>query len=296
MKKNIKYLKGIIKSDIGLKDLAMEEIKNNKIYLNRLKKNNIKKKMDRIIIEIRNGVGGDEASLFASDLKKMYEKFLEKNKVKKRIISIVKTNIGGYKEIVFLIKGRKIYNDLKYESGVHRVQRLPKTESKGRIHTSTCKIAVYKSKKKKNVLINKKDLKIETFKSSGSGGQHVNKTNSAVRIKHLPTNIVVECQKERSQHKNKKYALELIRVKILEKISENDLFKKRKEKKSLLGLGNRNEKIRTYKYKENILIDHRFKFTINKLSIIMNGGLKILLNNIKKYLKNKNSLKFLKKL
>lgn len=262
-----------------------ENIKNLKILIKKILKR--KWKTEKIIIEIKIGVGGEESALFISDLKKMYIKYFEKMKWKKRVISEVKTNTNkGCKELIILIKGKNVYNNLKYESGVHRVQREPKTENKCKTHTSTCRVAVYKKRENKEKIIKKSEIKIETFKSSGAGGQHVNKTNSAVRLKHIPTNIVVECQKERSQHKNKKYALKIMKLKI------NELEKKKKNnennsiKKILLGGGGRVEKIRTYNYKNNIITDHRFKIK-NKLDIIMNGKLKKLIKKIKNAINKK---------
>lgn len=197
------------------------------------------------------------------------------------------TNIKSCKELITIIKGKNVYKNLKYESGVHRVQRKPKTENKGRIHTSTCRIAVYRKRKNIKNNIKKSELIVETYKSSGAGGQHVNKTNSAVRLRHVPTNIVVECQKERSQHKNKKHALKIIQLKInefknIKKNNKNNIIKKK-----LLGKGERVEKIRTYNYKNNTIIDHRFKIKIN-LDIIMNGELKKLIQKIKNVIKKKN--------
>ncbi len=237
-------------------------------------------------MEIKIGVGGVESALFVLDIKKMYEKYFEKMKWKKKIISKITTNIKGCKSLIILIRGKNIYKNLKYESGVHRVQREPKTENKCKIHTSTCRVAVYKKIKLQKTLLKKSELKIETFKSSGAGGQHVNKTNSAVRLKHLPTNIVVECQKERSQHKNKKHALKIMKLKIIEfenmkKNNKNSIIKKK-----LLGKGERVEKIRTYNYKNNIIIDHRFKTKI-KLDTVMNGNLKKFIKKIKNDIKKK---------
>ncbi len=238
-------------------------------------------------MEIKIGVGGEESAFFISDLKKMYEKYFEKMKWKKKIISETITNMKACRESIIIIKGRGVYKNLKYESGVHRVQREPKTENKGKVHTSTCRIAVYKIKKKIKNNIKKSELKIETFKSSGAGGQHVNKTNSAVRLKHTPTNIVVECQKERSQHKNKKHALKIMQLKVnefknIKKNNKNSIIKKK-----LLGKGKRVEKIRTYNYKNNTIIDHRFKIKI-KLDIIMNGKFKKLIQKIKNVIKKNN--------
>lgn len=280
MKKNEKNLE-MIKL---IKEEKREEKKKIKFLKNKLKKLN--NKIEEIIFEIRMGTGGVESTIFISDLKKMYEKYIKKMNWKKKIISEIKT-CNGYREVVMILKGLNVYKTLKFESGVHRVQRTPKTENKGRLHTSTCKIAVYKNKKIKKIKINDSDLKIETFKASGAGGQHVNKTNSAVRIKHIPTNIVVECQKERSQHKNKKYALKIIKIKILSNSNKNNKNNKNKIKKNLLGKGLRSEKIRTYNYKNNKITDHRFKININKLNKIIKGEFEILIKKIKNVKKNK---------
>ncbi len=263
-------------------DYKKKYIKNLKILIKKIFKKN--KKKEKIIMEIKTGVGGEESAFFISDLKKMYEKYFEKMRWKKKIISEITTNMKACKKLIIVIKGKNIYKNLKYESGVHRVQRKPKTENKSRTHTSTCRIAVYKKNKKIKNNIKKSELKVETFKSSGAGGQHVNKTNSAVRLKHIPTNIIVECQKERSQHKNKKHALKIMQLKInkfknIKKNNKNSIIKKK-----LLGKGERVEKIRTYNYKNNIIIDHRFKIKV-KLDIIMNGKLKKLIKKIKNVIK-----------
>ncbi|QND78576.1 Peptide chain release factor 1 [Candidatus Nasuia deltocephalinicola] len=269
--------------------MANEEIKENIIKIKILRKK-LKSyiKDEKILIEIKCGVGGDESSLFVSDLKRMYEKYIDKKGWIKKIISKSESSSGGLKEITIEIEGKKVYKKLMFESGVHRVQRLPKTESKGRMHTSTCRVAVYK-KYLKHLKddIKYKDLKVETFKSSGAGGQHVNKTNSAVRIKHLPTNTVVECQKERSQHKNKKHALILIKSKIDKKAKDENLKKINFKRKMLFGGGERVEKIRTYNYKNNRIKDHRFNFILNDLQDIMNGGFNKIVKKIKSYVKKK---------
>ncbi|ASS47125.1 Peptide chain release factor 1 [Candidatus Nasuia deltocephalinicola] len=273
-----------------IKDLALEDIKYSNKKIKELKNNiNIffkkKKKKEKIFLEIKNGTGGDESSIFASDLFKMYSKYIEKKKWKYKIISLNITDLGGYKNIILLIKGKSVYNNLKFESGVHRVQRSPKTETQGRIHTSTCKVAVLPKIKKLKFKINNKDLKIETFKSSGAGGQHVNKTDSAVRIKHIPTKISVECQNSRSQHKNKKDALKLLKFKIFNLKINEEKNKKDKIRKNLFGVGIRSEKIRTYNYTKNRFTDHRIKFTKYNLNSIMNGDLEEIIKKLKK--KNK---------
>ncbi len=282
-------MKKIILKDKEIYNLGVEEInykknyiKNLKILIKKIFKKN--KKIEKVIMEIKIGVGGEESALFISDLKKMYEKYFESMKWKKKIISETLTNIKACKELIIMIKGKNVYKNLKYESGVHRVQRKPKTENRDKTHTSTCRIAVYKKIKKIKNNVKKSEIKIETFKSSGAGGQHVNKTNSAVRLKHIPTNIVVECQKERSQHKNKKHALKIMQLKInefknIKKNNKNNFIKK-----NLLGDGKRVEKVRTYNYKNNTIIDHRFKIKI-KLDIIINGKFKQLIQKIKNVIK-----------
>ncbi|WP_320414763.1 PCRF domain-containing protein [Candidatus Nasuia deltocephalinicola] len=288
-KNDINDLKKIILQDKDIYNLAMEEInykkkhiKNLKYLIKKIFKK--KKKTEKITMEIKIGVGGEESALFILDLKKMYEKYFEKMKWKKKIISENITNIKSCKEFIIMIKGKDIYKNLKYESGVHRVQRNPKTDNKGKIHTSTCRVAVYKNEKNEKNDIKKSELKIETFKSSGAGGQHVNKTNSAIRLKHIPTNIIVECQKERSQHKNKKHALKIMQLKINELKNKEKNNKNRYIKKKLLGIGKRVEKIRTYNYKNNTIIDHRFKIKM-KLNVIMSGKLKKLIKKIKNVIK-----------
>ncbi len=262
-----------------------KHIKNLKILIKKIFKKNVK--TEKIIMEMKIGVGGEESALFISDLKKMYEKYFEIMKWEKKIISENKTNIRACKEFIIMIKGRGVYKNLKYESGVHRVQRNPKTDNKDKIHTSTCRIAVYKKKKIIKNNIKKTELKVETFKSSGAGGQHVNKTNSAVRLKHIPTNIIVECQKERSQHKNKKHALKIMQLKINEFKNTKKNNENKSIKKKLFGFGERVEKIRTYNYKNNTVIDHRFKIKM-KLNVIMNGKLKKFIKKIKNVIKKIN--------
>ncbi|XXS36735.1 MAG: PCRF domain-containing protein [Candidatus Nasuia deltocephalinicola] len=302
-KKELKELKKILEnkeSEKEMLELVKEEIKKIKkeikTKIKEIKNKLKKKKKEKVIMEIIMGVGGEESAIFISNLKKMYERYIEKMKWKKKIISENKTILGGYKELIILIKGINVYKNLKFESGVHRVQRSPKTENKGKVHTSTCRVAIYKKKKNKEIKIKESDLKIETFKSSGAGGQHVNKTNSAIRIKHLPTNIVVECQKERSQHKNKKYALNIIKNKILINKNKKKVENINKMKKKLFGEGERVEKIRTYNYKENRITDHRFKININNLNEIMEGKfykiIKIIKKNVKKKKKNKWNIFF----
>ncbi len=244
-------------------------------------KNN--KKIHNIaIMEIRAASGGKESCIFVKDLFKMYTKFFEKKKIKYKII---KTNInesGGFKEIITKLNGNNIYSTIKYESGIHRVQRIPITENQGRVHTSTCTVAILKKKKKiKYIKLNLNEIKIDTFKSSGAGGQHVNKTNSAIRITHIPSNISVECQRERSQHKNKNFALFILKNKLLSKKRNKQKQKIDYLRKKMIKKGQRSDKIRTYNYIQNRLTDHRINISINNLNNILNGQLDIILKYFK---------------
>ncbi len=246
-----------------------------------------------VYLEIHSGVGGNEASLFASDLFKMYVNYSEIKKWKVELINFSNNEYGGYKEIIIKIIGKNVYKNLKFESGGHRVQRIPITESQGRIHTSTCTVAVFPDiPYLKLPIIKNEDIKIDTFKSSGAGGQHVNTTDSAIRITHIPTNIIVECQKERSQHKNKEKALEVLKARIY----DLELSKRNKEKsnkrKILLGSGFRCDRNRTYNFPKNRITDHRFKLSFFYLNQILKGNMDIIIEPIKiKFLKKKIKLK-----
>jgi peptide chain release factor 1 len=226
-----------------------------------------------LIIEIRAAAGGEESSLFAGDLYKMYSKYAEKNGWKIEVLSSHLTEIGGFKEIVFSLKGKKAFSRLKFESGVHRVQRVPTTESGGRIHTSTVTVAVLVEPKEVELKISPDDLKIDTYRASGAGGQHVNVTDSAVRMTHLPTGVVVSCQDERSQIKNRAKALRVLKAKIMEKKIEEEASKVSKLRKTQVGSGQRSEKIRTYNFGEKRVTDHRINFTIYKLDQVLEGNL-----------------------
>ncbi|MGL5972800.1 MAG: peptide chain release factor 1 [Oscillospiraceae bacterium] len=224
-----------------------------------------------VIIEIRGGAGGSEASLFANSLYRMYTMYAEIKKWKTEILSSNATELGGFKEVSFSIDGEGAYSKLKFESGVHRVQRVPETESSGRIHTSTVTVAVLPQAEEVEVDINTTDLQIDTFRAGGAGGQHVNKTESAIRITHIPTGIVVECQDERSQHKNKDKAMKILRSRILEvKRREQDALIA-SERKSQVGTGDRSERIRTYNYPQGRVTEHRVGLTLYKLEDILNG-------------------------
>lgn len=226
-----------------------------------------------VIIEIRGGAGGEEASLFANSLYRMYTMYAEARGWKQEVLNANPTELGGFKEISFLIEGEGAYSRLKYESGVHRVQRVPETESQGRIHTSTVTVAVLVEADEVELEINPTDLKIDYFRASGAGGQHINKTESAVRITYLPTNVVVECQDERSQHKNKDKAMKILRSRIYEALQEEQSAKIASERKMQVGTGDRSERIRTYNFPQGRLTDHRIGLTIYRLEDMMNGNL-----------------------
>ncbi len=226
-----------------------------------------------VIIEIRGGAGGEEASLFANSLYRMYTMYAESKGWKQEVLSANPTELGGFKEICFSIEGEGAYSRLKYESGVHRVQRVPETESQGRIHTSTVTVAVLAEADEVELEINPTDLKIDYFRASGAGGQHINKTESAVRITYLPTNVVVECQDERSQHKNKDKAMKILRSRIYEAMQQEQNDKIASERRSQVGTGDRSERIRTYNFPQGRLTDHRIGLTIYRLEDMMNGSL-----------------------
>ena len=225
-----------------------------------------------IIIEIRAAAGGDEAALFAGDLFRMYSKYIEKNGWKLEILSSNPTDIKGYKEIIFSAKGKGAYQHLKFESGVHRVQRVPVTESGGRIHTSTATVAVLVEPKEVELKLNPEDLRIDTFRASGRGGQHVNVTDSAVRITHAPTGIVVSCQDERSQIKNREKAMRVLKARIMEKEQRDQMSKLTNQRRTQVGTGERSEKIRTYNFPERRITDHRINFTLYKLEEVLEGN------------------------
>jgi len=231
-----------------------------------------------IILEIRAGTGGDEAALFAADLFRMYAKYAEIKGWKTEIMSEHATGIGGLKEIIVLIAGDKVYSRLKRESGVHRVQRVPETEAQGRIHTSAVTVAVLPEAEDVDVVINPEELRIDVFRSSGPGGQHVNKTESAVRITHLPTGLVVTCQDEKSQHKNKAKAMKVLRSRLLDLQTKQQQDKITEERRSMVGSGDRSEKIRTYNFPQSRVTDHRIGLTLYRLDTVLQGNLDLLLD------------------
>ncbi len=268
------------KSDQEIKDLAQieleqlvkkNEINEKKIKIFLLPKDDADKK--NAIIEIRAGTGGLEASLFASDLFKMYEKISHKKKWNLEIISISKSDAGGLKEVIASIKGKNIYSTLKYESGVHRVQRVPDTETQGRVHTSAATVAVLPEAEEVDVKIEDKDLRIDVFRSSGPGGQSVNTTDSAVRITHIPTGIVVSQQDEKSQIRNKEKGLKILRARIYEFERKKKEDERSKDRKSKIGTGDRSERIRTYNFPQGRITDHRINYTLHKLDEFMEGEL-----------------------
>ncbi|MBC8532703.1 peptide chain release factor 1 [Yeguia hominis] len=226
-----------------------------------------------VIMEIRAGAGGEEAALFASVLFRMYAMYAELKGWKTEFLSANETELGGYKEISFAINGEGAYSRLKYESGVHRVQRVPETETQGRIHTSTCTVAVLPEADDVEIEINPKDLAIDTFRSSGAGGQHVNKTSSAIRITHLPTGMVVECQDERSQFKNKDKAMKILRSRLFEQKQQEQDAQVAAERRSQVGTGDRSERIRTYNYPQGRMSDHRIGLTLYRLEDLLNGNI-----------------------
>jgi len=268
------------KHDKEFLELAEKELRDLKD-----KKNNLEKRLKNVlagedkdlgkdvIVEIRQGTGGLEAGLFAADLYRMYTKYAARRGWAVEIMSAHPTDLGGFKEIVFSVKGKDAYKRLKFESGVHRVQRVPNTEAQGRIHTSTSTVAVLVEPQEIELVIDQKDLKIDTYRSSGPGGQHMQKTDSAVRITHIPTGVVVACQDERSQLKNKNKAMRILRARLLDMKQQAELKKISQERKSQIGSGDRSEKIRTYNFPDRRVTDHRINLTLHRLEAIIDGDL-----------------------
>ncbi len=266
--------------DKELKELAEEELKEAKeniaIFSDELKILLLPKDPNdekNVIVEIRGGAGGEEAALFAGSLFRMYSMYAESRRWSIEIVNANETELGGYKEISFMIEGEGAYSRFKYESGVHRVQRVPDTETQGRIHTSTVTVAVLPEAEDVELEINPNDLKIDTFRSSGAGGQHINKTSSAIRVTHLPTGTVVECQDERSQFKNKDKALKILRSRLLDAAQREHDEAIASDRKSQVGTGDRSERIRTYNYPQGRVTDHRIGLTIYKLEQMLNGDI-----------------------
>ena len=233
-----------------------------------------------VICEIRGGAGGDEAALFAGTLYRMYSMYAERKHWKLEVLNENETELGGYKEISFMISGRGAYSRLKFESGVHRVQRVPDTEASGRIHTSTATVAVLPEVEDVDIELNPADIKMEVFRSSGAGGQHVNKTSSAVRLIHIPTGMVAECQTERSQVQNREYAMRMLRSRLYEKEKQERDAKLANERKTQVGSGDRSEKIRTYNYPQGRITDHRIGMSIHQIEDFLNGNLDEMIDNL----------------
>ena len=236
-----------------------------------------------VIVEIRGGAGGEEAALFAGSLMRMYSMYAESRRWKIEVLGGNETELGGYKEVSFMIEGEGAYSRLKYESGVHRVQRVPETETQGRIHTSTVTVAVLPEAEEVEVEINPADLQIDTYRSGGAGGQHVNKTESAIRITHLPTGLVVECQDERSQHKNKDKAMKVLRSRLYEMMQQQQTDAIASDRKAQVGTGDRSERIRTYNYPQGRVTDHRIGLTLYKIEQILNGDLDEIIDGLITY-------------
>ena len=266
--------------DKELKELAEEQLKESKeniaVFADELKILLLPKDPNddkNVIVEIRGGAGGEEAALFAGSLYRMYTMYAERRRWNIEVLNANETELGGYKEISFMIEGSGAYSRFKYESGVHRVQRVPDTETQGRIHTSTVTVAVLPEAEDVELEINPADLKIDTFRSSGAGGQHINKTSSAIRVTHIPTGTVVECQDERSQFKNKDKALKILRSRLLDVAQREHDEAIASDRKSQVGTGDRSERIRTYNYPQGRITDHRIGLTIYKLEQALNGDL-----------------------
>ncbi|WP_292934255.1 peptide chain release factor 1 [Noviherbaspirillum sp.] len=273
-------------SDPDMKELAQEEIAAAKERIEQLEIELQKMLLPKdpndernIYLEIRAGTGGDEAALFAGDLLRMYTRFAERNRWQVEMVSESPSEIGGYKEVIVRVIGHGAYSKLKFESGGHRVQRVPATETQGRIHTSACTVAVMpEADEVSDVDINPADIRIDTFRASGAGGQHINKTDSAVRITHMPTGLVVECQDDRSQHKNKASALKVLAARIKDMQLREQQAKEAATRKSLVGSGDRSERIRTYNFPQGRVTDHRINLTLYKIDFIMDGDLTELTN------------------
>jgi len=272
--------------DPEMKEFAQEEIEAAKVRMAGLEQELQKMLLPKdandernIFLEIRAGTGGDESALFAGDLLRMYTRFAERNRWQVEMVSESTSDLGGYREVIVRIVGNGAYSKLKFESGGHRVQRVPATETQGRIHTSACTVAVMpEADEVEDIDINPADLRIDTYRASGAGGQHINKTDSAVRITHLPTGLVVECQDDRSQHKNKAQAMKVLAARLKDAQLREQQSKEAATRKSLIGSGDRSERIRTYNFPQGRLTDHRINLTLYKLDFIMDGDLSDLTN------------------
>ncbi len=268
-------------SDPDMREMAQEELKQSEddlevseLDLQRLLLPKDPNDDKNVFLEIRAGTGGDEAAIFSGDLFRMYSKFAETQRWQVEVMSENNGDHGGYKEIIVRILGKGVYSKLKFESGAHRVQRVPDTESQGRIHTSACTVAIMPEADEQDAIeINKADLRVDTFRASGSGGQHVNKTDSAIRLTHLPTGLVVECQDERSQHKNRAKAMAVLQARLNSAQDDAAAKEQSEQRKSLVGSGDRSERIRTYNFPQGRVTDHRINLTLYKLAEVMEGSL-----------------------
>ncbi|MBM3360958.1 MAG: peptide chain release factor 1 [Betaproteobacteria bacterium] len=273
-------------SDPEMKEFAQEEIEQCKLKLITIEDSLQKLLLPKdpndeknIFLEIRAGTGGDESALFAGDLFRMYSRYTERQSWKMEIVSSSESEVGGYKEIIMKIIGHGAYSKLKFESGGHRVQRVPDTETQGRIHTSACTVAVLpEADEISDVIINPAEIRLDTYRASGAGGQHINKTDSAVRITHLPTGIVVECQDDRSQHRNKAQAMSVLAARIRDAQIREQQSKLASDRRSLIGSGDRSERIRTYNYPQGRITDHRINLTLYKIEAITDGDMEELIN------------------
>ena len=268
-------------SDPEMRELAKEEISETQNQIEQLEHELLLLLLPKdpndnrnIFLEIRAGTGGDEAAIFSGDLARMYQRFTERKGWQTEIISENEGEHGGYKEVILRVSGRDVYSQLKFESGTHRVQRVPETESQGRIHTSACTVAIMPEVEEIDAIeINTADLKVDTYRASGAGGQHINKTESAIRITHIPSGVIVECQDERSQHKNRARAMSLLASRLLSAKQEKQHAEQSSMRKLQVGSGDRSERIRTYNYPQGRLTEHRINLTLYKLDDIMEGGL-----------------------
>ncbi|NYT65661.1 peptide chain release factor 1 [Alcaligenaceae bacterium] len=273
-------------SDPEMREMAEEEIATGKAALEQLEADLQILLLPRdpddkrsVFLEIRAGTGGDESALFAGDLLRMYTRYAENKGWRVEMMSESASEVGGYKEVIARINGDGVYGQLKFESGAHRVQRVPETETQGRIHTSACTVAILpEADELSAIIINPSELRIDTFRASGAGGQHVNKTDSAVRITHLPTGLVVECQDDRSQHRNRDQAMQVLAARLKDKQEQEQHDQESAQRKSLVGSGDRSERIRTYNYPQGRVTDHRINLTLYKLAYIMDGDLDELTN------------------
>ena len=275
-----------MQSDPDMKEFAEEEIKSARARMESMQADLQRLLLPKdpnddknIFLEIRAGTGGDESALFAADLFRMYTRFAERQRWQIEVVSASESDLGGYKEVILRIVGQGAYSKLKFESGGHRVQRVPQTETQGRIHTSACTVAVMpEADEISDIEINPADLRIDTFRASGAGGQHINKTDSAVRITHIPTGTVVECQDDRSQHRNKEQAMKVLVSRIMDAKRRAAHDKEAETRKSLVGSGDRSDRIRTYNFPQGRITDHRINLTLYKIDAMMDGDIQDLLN------------------